>query len=92
MGPSQGVRRVNQIELVDRSTYEGVRQEGCPPRDLATKGQGHSSESPGGLIHPSGAMPLQYPSDLFVPSLTARTESAMVDWRAYGPLGPESVF
>ena len=32
MGPSQGVGRVNQIELVDCATYrEGVCREGCPP-------------------------------------------------------------
>ena len=59
---SQGVGRVNQIKLVDRSTYkEGVCRKGCPPRDLAAFGQGHASESPGGLIHPSGAVPLQFP-------------------------------
>ena len=47
MGPSQGVGRVNQVQrLVDYSTYEGVCHGGCPPHNLATIGQGHSTESP----------------------------------------------
>ena len=76
---SQGVGQANLIRL-------GCH-DGCSPRDLAALRQGHASESPGGLIHPSGAVPLQFPSDLFVPFLTARTESGMEDWRPCGPLG-----
>ena len=81
---SQGVGRVNLIRL-------RVCHEGCSPRDLAALRQGHASESPGGLIHPSGAVPLQFPPDLSTPSLTVRTESGVVDWRPSGSLGPESV-
>ena len=60
-----------------------------PLPDLAAISQGHTLESPGGLIHPSGAMPLQFPPDLSAPSLTVRTESGVVDWqRPYGSLDP----